>query len=104
MEAARDKDVLELIAFLVTSARNLVSEPHRYGPLRLVEAARRTIELFARCGCSTTFLAEVAATSADMPSLLMKSDEEFIEVLDLLVERISRRIGESVRGDGDATY
>jgi hypothetical protein len=96
MEASRDRDVLELVAFLVTSARNLISEPHRYGPLRLVEAARRMIEVVARHGCSTTFLAEVAAISADMPSLLMKSDEKFIEALDLLVERLSRRLSESV--------
>jgi uncharacterized protein DUF6092 len=34
-------EVLELIAYLVTSARGLLDEPADYGPMRLINAAQR---------------------------------------------------------------
>jgi hypothetical protein len=34
-------DILELVAYLVTSARGLLDEPVDYGPMRLLTAAQR---------------------------------------------------------------
>lgn len=42
------RDLLEYIAFLVSSAENLQMEPATYGPLRLIDAAERVIALFER--------------------------------------------------------
>jgi hypothetical protein len=41
---------LELLTYLATSARGTVYEPKLYGPLRLMEAAQRVIELMNRLG------------------------------------------------------
>ncbi|MGC8974654.1 MAG: DUF6092 family protein [Thermoprotei archaeon] len=35
----------KLLAFLITSARGRVDEPHLYGPLRLVDAASKLIDI-----------------------------------------------------------
>lgn len=39
VEILAEIEVVELIAFLVTSARGLVTEPQDYGPMRLMAAA-----------------------------------------------------------------
>ena len=39
--ALSQDEVLELIAYLVTSARGLLDEPVDYGPMRLINAAQR---------------------------------------------------------------
>jgi len=39
--------------FLVVSARGCVEEPHLYGPLRLVDAASRLIDIMRREGRSS---------------------------------------------------
>lgn len=36
-----EREAVELVAFLVTSAHGLATEPTEYGPMRLLEAARR---------------------------------------------------------------
>jgi len=38
-------DILEYLSFLISCAGNLRSEPSTYGPARLIDAARRMIEL-----------------------------------------------------------
>jgi Family of unknown function (DUF6092) len=42
-----EDEALELVAFLVTSARTQVDEAAEYGPLRLLTAASRLAELIA---------------------------------------------------------
>jgi len=39
--ALTQEEALELLAFLVTSARGLVDEPREYGPRRLLRAAQK---------------------------------------------------------------
>jgi hypothetical protein len=99
MAPSSSQDALGLVAFLLVSARNLIDEPPRYGPLRLVEASRRLIGTLERWGQSTEFLAHVASSAADMPALLMHGDEAFIEALDRLIEEISSQL--APRTDGD---
>lgn len=36
-----ERQTVELLAFLTASARGLISEPKDYGPMRLLEAAKR---------------------------------------------------------------
>lgn len=102
MKLEDERDVLDLVAFLLVSARNLVSEPPRYGPLRLVEASRRLIGMLERQGVATTFLADVASSAADMPSLLMRSEEEFVRSLDRLVGAVSAQLAASAQTASDS--
>jgi len=39
-----ERALLEVVGYAVTSARTLLDETPTYGPLRLLEAAKRTIE------------------------------------------------------------
>lgn len=45
-------DHFKLLAFLITSARGCVDEPVLYGPLRLVDAAARLIDIMEKEGKS----------------------------------------------------
>jgi hypothetical protein len=36
-----EEELLELLTFLVTAARNMLDEPANYGPMRLLDAAER---------------------------------------------------------------
>ena len=96
MSRRDEGDFLELVAFMLASSRNLISEPSRYGPLRLVEAARRLIGVLERRGIATAFLREIESAASEMPSRLMRSEEEFIEALDDLVDAVAARLATSV--------
>jgi len=102
MSPRDDRDLLELVAFLLVSARNLIDEPPRYGPLRLVEASRRLIDTFERRGCSNDVLVSVSAAAADMSSLLMRSNEDFVDALDRLVVKVSSQLAISTQAASDA--
>jgi len=92
MSYSDEKDLLELVAFMLVSSRNLMTEPARYGPLRLIEATRRFIEVLERRGIATAFLREIEASASEMPSRLMRSEQEFFSALDDLVETVSARL------------
>jgi hypothetical protein len=102
MSRRDDRDLLELVAFMLVSSRNLMSEPPRYGPLRLVEATRRLIEVLERRGIATTFLREIQSVASEMPSRLMRSEEEFVEALDDLVDAVAARLAASTREASDS--
>jgi len=92
MSYSDEKDLLELVAFMLVSSRNLMTEPARYGPLRLIEATRRLIEVLERRGIATAFLREIEASASEMPSRLMRSEQEFFSALDDLVVTVSARL------------
>lgn len=75
-----EQEAVELVAFLVTSARGLATEPAEYGPMRLLEAARR--------------LSSRAAT---------RSTDQTIALLGALAEDISTWMQERRRDPGGAT-
>jgi len=87
-----NRDFLELVAFLLVSSRNLVSEPPRYGPLRLVEAARRLIEVLEERGLATAFLRDIASAAGEMPAQLMRSEDEFVQSLDSIIGTMAERL------------
>jgi len=41
------KQMLELVCFMVTSARGLLHEPKNYGPFRLLDTASRLIDILS---------------------------------------------------------
>jgi hypothetical protein len=103
MSRSDERDLLELVAFMLVSSRNLMTEPPRYGPLRLIEAMRRLIEVLERRGIATAFLREIATSAGEMPARLMRSEQEFVSALDDLVESVSTRLAVPAQGEADAS-
>jgi len=76
--------------FLVVSARGCVEEPHLYGPLRLVDAASRLIEIMKREGRSSEDLNRVQMMIEEGKHLVMYDEEAFVKLLDRLVAELVR--------------
>jgi len=87
-------DSFNLLAFLVTSARNCVEEPKLYGSLRLIDAASRLIEILEEVNMADEFFVEVGRRINEAKSL-MDDKGEFTDFLDVLildfVDRLKKR-------------
>lgn len=86
-------DHFKLLAFLITSARGCVDEPPLYGPLRLVDAAARLIEIMGKEGKVVPEILELQKLIEDKKDLVMYDEEGFIEFLD----ELSRKLAEIIK-------
>ena len=86
-------DHFKLLAFLITSARGCVDEPPLYGPLRLVDAAARLIEIMGKEGKVVPEILELQKLIEDKKDLVMYNEEGFIEFLD----ELSRKLAEIIK-------
>jgi len=78
--------IINLICFMVVSARELVNEPKIYGPMRLVEATQRLIHLAECQGIQHELLTEVINRIREYPlNTLPEGEERFIKFMDDLV-------------------
>ncbi|MGA2791135.1 MAG: DUF6092 family protein [Candidatus Bathyarchaeia archaeon] len=89
-----DDYLLELVAFLATSARGCVGEPPSYGPFRLIDALSRLIDLpkYATCLKDDEFLRKIKAEIDEKKFLVMTNDEAFRNMLDSVVLQVSRQL------------
>lgn len=78
-------DFFNLLAFLVTSARNCVEEPKLYGPFRLIDGASRLIEILEQADIADEFLVEIRKKIDDNKYSVMGDKDEFIKFLDNLI-------------------
>ncbi len=85
----------ELLAFLVTSARGLVDEPQVYGPLRLLDAAVKLIDIMEKEGIVTSELKELRRLILEKSNLVMVDERAFIDFLD----ELSKKIAEIIKKD-----
>ena len=92
MEDILKDDHFKLLAFLITSARGCVDEPPLYGPLRLVDAAARLIEIMEKEGKATLELLELQKLIEEKKDLVMYDEEGFIEFLDDLSKKLAKII------------
>jgi hypothetical protein len=74
----------------VVSARGCVDEPHLYGPLRLIDAASRLIDIMRREGRSSEVLDRVQRMIEEGKHLVMYDEEAFVRLLDQLVAELVR--------------
>lgn len=94
--------VTELTCYLVVSARGLVGEPRIYGSSRLLEAARRLVELADGYGvCSEPLLRIGARIKEERTCRLLEGDAEFVELLDELVETLVISVTELEGSNGE---
>ncbi|MFN3267793.1 MAG: DUF6092 family protein [Zestosphaera sp.] len=78
----------KLLAFLITSARGCVDEPHLYGPLRLVDAASKLINIMRLEGKTIEGLEKIQEMIEEKKHLVMHDEGEFIKFLDELVTEL----------------
>ena len=81
-----------LLAFLITSARGCVDEPVLYGPLRLVDAAARLIDIMEKEGKANEDILKLKELIEKKKDLVMYDEEGFIEFLDELSKELARII------------
>jgi hypothetical protein len=93
--------IFELALFLLTAARGCVTEPHMYGPLRLVDGVSRLTDLYTKTDLlkSDQFLIDAKKRIDEKKYLVMASTEEFVKFMDDMIgqfaEEMKRRYGKS---------
>ena len=92
MEDTLKDSHFKLLAFLITSARGCIDEPPLYGPLRLVDAAARLIEIIKEEGKATPEIIELQKLIEEKKDLVMYDEEGFIEFLDDLSKKLAEII------------
>ncbi|AFV11908.1 hypothetical protein Tph_c17050 [Thermacetogenium phaeum DSM 12270] len=85
--------LLDLLCFMVTSARGCLDEPPGYGPLRLLEAYAMLIDALNEGNIPAVFLEERKNIEGYL-MLCMYDEKSFQEELDRTVARIARALTE----------
>ncbi len=75
-------DFFNLLAFLVTSARNCVEEPKLYGPFRLIDGASRLIGILEGAGIADEFFIGIRKKIDGGKYSVMSDKDKFIKFLD----------------------
>ncbi len=86
--------VLEVMVYMLTSARMLVGEPREYGPLRLIEGAKRLGEFLVASGQASP---GVVALVDEIVRAEDKLDSEAL-IAELLEDMIEAATGEACQG------
>jgi len=89
-----DDFLLELVAFLATSARGCLDEPPSYGPFRLIDALSRLTDLpkYATCLKDDEFLRKIKADIDEKKFSVMTNTEEFRNMLDSVVRQVTKQL------------
>jgi len=80
--------ILELVTYMLVSARNLLNETPEYGPLRLLEACSRLIDAFGETKSEATF-ADLRESIDEVKALLMIDKDAFVQALDGIVRSVT---------------
>ena len=91
-------DLLLLLGYLLTSARGLANEPKGYGPLRLLDAAGRLLEIMEEHGMGDDFTKR-ALEQIDEERFGPSYDEKGLE----LADQLSQEFAEYLKAKGSAT-
>ncbi len=80
-DAGYEDEILDLIAYLLTSARGLLDEPAAYGPFRLLEGASRLCAVLIKAGHAEA-LGGLKKKIDERKFVLMTDEKAFAELLD----------------------
>ena len=97
-------ELMDLMGYMITSARGLLDEPQIYGPFRLVEGVSRLCGLMEKEeGADSAFLSQLKAKIDEGKFSVMSDVDAFTKMLDEIVleEVLSREI--LVIGSSDNT-
>ena len=90
-----NQGTIELIAFMLTSARNLMDEPALYGPFRLLDGVSRLCDLLTESGhTDAEFLSKLKekidegkySVMTDVDSFTALMDEVVLDITHLLMK------------------
>ncbi len=80
------QEIFDYTLFLLTAARGCVDEPHMYGPLRLVDAVSRIVDICTRANVQQDqFLTNLKRKIDEKKFIVMESEEEFVKFIDDLI-------------------
>jgi hypothetical protein len=82
---ALERALWEVVGYAVTSARTLLDETPTYGPLRLLEAARRTIDAMQVAGIESREARDLRAKIDATTASFVDGEDAFCAHLDPLV-------------------
>ncbi len=92
-KVALEEKVFELVSYVVVSARNLLDEPAKYGPFRLLDTASRLIGVLKEFGLDSERLEAVREKIEAGKYSAMGTEEEFESFLESLVFFLVDEIG-----------
>ncbi len=96
-EQAFDSGAMELLAYMLTSARGLVDEPATYGPFRLVDGVSRLCDLLIAKGHpEAVFLQNLKNKIDERKFVLMTDAEAFVALMDEIVIDITKALMKKV--------
>ncbi len=85
-----NEELIELMAYLLTSARGLMDEPANYGPFRLIDGASRLCTALSDNGYENTeFLSSLQLKIDERKFSVMSDFEEFRALADEAVHDIT---------------
>jgi nitroreductase len=86
--------IFELALFLLTAARGCVTEPHMYGPLRLVDGVSRLTDLYSKTDLlkSDQVLIDAKKKIDEKKYLVMASPDEFVKFMDEMIGQFSEEM------------
>jgi hypothetical protein len=88
-----EEKVFELVSYMTVSARNLLEEPARYGPFRLVDSVSRLVDILEAHGLSSERLAGLQAKIESLKYSAMGPEEEYRAFLEGIVSHLVDEIG-----------
>ncbi|MBW2305069.1 MAG: hypothetical protein JRF57_15300 [Deltaproteobacteria bacterium] len=80
-----EEKIFEVVSYIIVSARNLMDEPARYGPFRLVDTASRLIDILDEFGMSSERLRAIRDRIEEGKYSAMETEEEFEKFLESMV-------------------
>jgi hypothetical protein len=83
----------ELVSYMTVSARNLLEEPARYGPFRLVDSVSRLVDILEAHDLSSGRLAALRDDIERLKYSAMGPEEEYRAFLEGLVSSLVDEIG-----------
>lgn len=89
------REFMDLMGYMITSARGLLDEPQIYGPFRLVEGVSRLCELMEKEeGADSAFLSQLKAKIDEGKFSVMSDVDAFTKMLDEIVLDYAKKLKE----------
>ena len=88
------RDLLDLLAFIISSAKGCINEPKMYGPFRLVDSISRIIEMLKKNGIPIDDdINKIVEKINNEKYSLMEDERQFISML----EKVSLELLELIK-------
>lgn len=97
MSTDQERELFDLIGYMLTSARNLLDETPLYGPFRLVDSASRLVAILEAAGMASPRLVSLRDKVEAGKYSVMGEERAFRQFLDGLVNALVDEMTEEPR-------